>query len=57
MINCVWMQSLNSHVLKNDLRNFEATQKLLKLINGGKNKKRGSSNLLKIINAPLNYEF
>ena len=48
------MQSLHSHFRKNDLRTFEATQKSLKLINGGggQNKKRGSSNFPKLNNAP-----
>ena len=38
---------------KSNLHKFEATLKLLKLINGGsQDKKRGSSNLPKVINVP-----
>ena len=36
------MQSLHSRLWKKDLLKFEATPKLLKLINGGQNKKQGA---------------
>ena len=48
------MQSLLSHLRKNDLLKFEVTPILLNLINWGRvqTRKRGSSNFPKVINGP-----
>jgi len=45
------MQSLHSHLRKNDQLKFEAISKFLKLIDGASKQEAGLSNLPKLIKA------